>query len=62
MTHKRLRKLLQAEGVQRNNIEDVIHAYRGSLFFAENENVYYRYCARKLRSEIDEFYKFYKQR
>lgn len=46
MTHKRLRKLLQAEGVQRNNIEDVIHAYRGVYLFAANENIYYRYCVR----------------
>lgn len=62
MTHKRPRKLLQAEGVQRNNIEDVIHAYRGNYFFAANENVYYRYCVRKLHSAMDKFYKCYKQR
>ena len=32
MTHKRLRKLLQAKGVQRNNVEDVISQIQRRLF------------------------------
>lgn len=50
MTHKRLRKLLQAKGVQRNNIEDVIRKYRDDYFYTANEAVYDRYCVHKLLS------------
>jgi hypothetical protein len=49
MTHKRLRKLLQAKGVQRNNVEDVIRRHREGYFYVENGNVYKRYCFFKLR-------------
>ncbi len=52
MTHKRLRKLLQAKGIQRNNVEDVIRKYREGYFYAANENVYDRYCMRKLLSIV----------
>jgi hypothetical protein len=52
MTHKRLRKLLQAKGVQRNNVEDVIRKYREDYFYTANEGVYDRYCVRKLLSVI----------
>ena len=52
MTHKRLRKLLQAKGVQRNNVEDVIRTYREDYFYTANEAVYNRYCVRKLLSVI----------
>lgn len=44
MTHKRLRKLLQAKGVQRNNVEDVIRRHREGYFYVENKKVYKRYC------------------
>lgn len=44
MTHKRLRKLLQAKGVQRNNVEDVIRRYKEGSFYTANEAVYIRYC------------------
>lgn len=37
MTHKRLRKLLQATGIQRNNVEDVIRKYREDYFYTTNE-------------------------
>lgn len=52
MTHKRLRKLLQAKGIQRNNVEDVIRKYREDYFYTANENVYNRYCVRKLLSTM----------
>lgn len=48
MTHKRLRKLLQAKGVQRNNVEDVIRRYREGYFYTANEAVYNRYCIKEL--------------
>lgn len=35
MTHKRLRKLLQAKGVQGNNVEDVIRKYREDYFIQQ---------------------------
>lgn len=44
MTHKRLRKLLQAKGIQRNNVEDIIRKYREGYFYTANEAVYNRYC------------------
>lgn len=47
MTHKRLRKLLQAKGVQRNNVEDVIRRYREGYFYTANEAVYNRYCIKR---------------
>lgn len=50
MTHKRLRKLLQARGIQRNNVEDVIRKYREGYFCVANENVYDRYCVKELLS------------
>lgn len=43
MTHKRLRKLLQAKGIQRNNVEDIIRRYREGYFYTANEAVYNRY-------------------
>lgn len=52
MTHKRLRKLLQTKGVQRNNVEDVIRKYREGYFYTGNEDVYDRYWMRKLLSTI----------
>lgn len=52
MTHKRLRKLLQAKGIQRNNVEDVIRKYREDYFYTANEIVYNRYCVHKLLSMI----------
>lgn len=55
MTHKRLRKLLQAKGVQRNNVEDVIRKYRENYFYTANEDVYDRYCVRKLLSVVVKF-------
>lgn len=55
MTHKRLRKLLQATGIQRNNVEDVIRKYREDYFYTANENVYNRYCVRELFSVVVEF-------
>lgn len=48
MTHKRLRKLLQAKGVQRNNVEDVIRKYREGYFYVTNADVYDRYCMKEL--------------
>lgn len=35
MTYKRLRKLLQATGIQRNNVEDVIRKYREDYFIQQ---------------------------
>lgn len=55
MTHKRLRKLLQATGIQRNNVEDVIRKYREDYFYTTNEDVYNRYCVRELFSVVVEF-------
>lgn len=55
MTHKRLRKLLQAKGVQRNNVEDVIRKYREGYFYVTNEDVYDRYCMRKLFGAVVKF-------
>ena len=55
MTHKRLRKLLQATGIQRNNVEDVIRKYREDYFYTANEDVYNRYCVRELFSVVVKF-------
>ncbi len=55
MTHKRLRKLLQAKGVQRNNVEDVVRKYREGYFYVTNEDVYDRYCMRKLFGAVVKF-------
>ena len=55
MTHKRLRKLLQAIGVQRNNVEDVVRKYREGYFYVTNEDVYDRYCMRKLFGAVVKF-------
>lgn len=55
MTHKRLRKLLQATGIQRNNVEDVIRKYREDYFYTTNEDVYNRYCVRELFSVVVKF-------
>lgn len=44
MTHKRLRKLLLAIGVHRNNVEDVIHEFREGFVDVANESVYKRCC------------------
>lgn len=55
MTHKRLRKLLQATGIQRNNVGDVIRKYREDYFYTANEDVYNRYCVRELFSVVVKF-------
>ena len=55
MTRKRLRKLLQAKGIQRNNVENVIRKYRENYFYTANEDVYDRYCMRKLFSAVIKF-------
>lgn len=55
MTHKRLRKFLQAKGIQRNNVKDVIRKYREDYFYTANEDVYNRYCVRELFSVVVKF-------